>query len=65
MKQPCTEKYCPPMYQIQVDRPVNTVLRDDSVGGPTLKDAYEYTKSQYLREAKEHPGVKLVAHAVD
>mgnify|MGYP004388941413 CR=1 FL=1 len=60
----CTEKYCPPNYLIHVDKPVNTVLRDDTLGGATLSGAYQYVKSQYLKEAREAPGVRLVAHTV-
>ena len=60
----CQEKYCAPMYQIQVDKPVNTVLRNDALGGPTLKGTYQYVKSQYQREASESPGVNLVAHTI-
>jgi hypothetical protein len=25
----CQEKYCEPLYQIHVDKPVNTLMRDD------------------------------------
>ena len=32
----CDEKYCPPTYQIHVDRPVNTLLKDQS-GGAGLR----------------------------
>ena len=31
----CQEKYCPPNYQIQVDRAQNTLLRDESQGRGT------------------------------
>lgn len=61
----CNEQYCPPKgYLIHVDKPVNTVLRDDSQGGTTLSAAYQYQKNQYLKEAIEHPGVALVAHTI-
>jgi len=40
------------------------VLRDDTLGGATLSGAYQYVKSQYLKEAREAPGVRLVAHTV-
>ena len=60
----CTEKYCPLNHTIHVDRAVNTALRDDTKGGPTLSGAYHHVKSQYLKEAREAPGVKLVAHTV-
>lgn len=32
----CDEKYCPPTFQIHVDRPVNTLLKDQS-GGAGLR----------------------------
>ena len=68
----CQEKYCPPNFQVQVDRALNTLSRDDSLGTglrlgierPTLNDLYNYTKGMYYREAHEHPGVRLVAHTV-
>jgi hypothetical protein len=59
----CNSKYCD-MDQTQVDRAVNTVLRDDTLGGPTLRGAKQYVESMYRREASEHPGVHLVAHTV-
>ena len=60
----CNQKYCPPTFQIQVDRAINTDLRDDTLGGGSLKGAYDYVQKQYLREARESPGVNLVAHTV-
>jgi hypothetical protein len=30
----------------------------------TLGQVYDKTKSQYFKEAHEHPGVRLVAHTV-
>ena len=59
----CNAKYCD-MDQTQVDRAVNTTLRDDTLGGPTLRGAKQYVTSMYQREASEHPGVHLVAHTV-
>lgn len=52
------------MYQILVDRPINTDLRDDTLGGPSIKGAFNYVKGQYLKEAKESPGVNLIAHTI-
>ena len=81
----CQEKYCPPNYQIHVDKPMNTLQRDDSLNiamtdsvkfpdpskqvlghglYSTLEQVYDKTKSQYFKEAHEHPGVRLVAHTV-
>ena len=61
----CSSRRCPPQfYQIHVDRPVNTVLRDDTGGGGTLRGTYQYVNRQYATEARESPGVKLVAHTV-
>ena len=68
----CDEKYCPPSFLTHVDRPSNTLLKDQSQGaglsqGPglvTLRTPYEKTKSDYHREAIMSPGVRLVAHAV-
>ena len=46
--------------QIWVDRPQNTVLRNDAVGNdPHEVDAY--LRQIYYREAALHPGVRLVA----
>ena len=65
----CQEKYCPPTYMIHVDRPLNTLMRDDRA--PTgkglnekLAAAYALSKDTYYTEAHSHPGVRLVAHAV-
>ena len=56
---------CNPMWKaIHVDRAVNTTLRDDTLGGPTLTGAYNYVKTQYQKEARTNPGVLLVGHAV-
>tara|TARA_B100001250_G_scaffold228159_1_gene195829 strand:+ start:3332 stop:3748 length:417 start_codon:yes stop_codon:yes gene_type:complete len=70
-KMTCDEKYCPPTFQIHVDKPVNTLLKDQSEGGalsgPTplsLAIPYARVKSDYYNEAVQSPGVKLVAHAV-
>ena len=60
----CNSSECPPLFQIQVDRPQNTVLRDDTKGGSTLKGAFQHVKSTYLKEAHEHPGVRAVAHTI-
>ena len=62
----CQEQYCPPTaYQIHVDPAVKTTLRDDRLGATTLRGVYNHMKSQYMREAAEHPGVALVAHAIN
>ena len=70
-KMTCDEKYCPPTFQIHVDKPVNTLLKDQSEGaalsGPTplsLAIPYARVKSDYFNEALHSPGVKLVAHTV-
>lgn len=68
----CDEKYCAPAYITHVDRPLNTLLKDQSLGAglstgpenPTLQTPYAKTKSDYYREAVMSPGVRLVAHAV-
>ena len=68
----CQEKYCPPTYQVQVDRPQDTLMSDQSLGkglalgkaNPMLSDLYTSTKERYYRVAHEHPGVRLVAHTV-
>ena len=61
---PCQSKHCNPMHQIQVDTALNTVMRDDTRGGGSLKGAQRYIQSRYTSEAEEHPGVQLVAHTV-
>lgn len=69
----CDEKYCPPgAYVTHVDRPMNTLLKDQSMGAGlrtpppsvSLATPYMKTKSDYYREAVESPGVRLVAHRV-
>ena len=50
--------------QVWVDRALNTVLRDDRLQMSTHQQVVQYVKSQYMREASEHPGVRLVAHAI-
>ena len=55
--------------QMIVDRPLNTLLKDQSMGAglslpvknATLKVPYMKTKSDYYQEAMHHPGVRLVA----
>ena len=69
----CNEKYCPPFFQIHVDTPENTLLKDQSNGTglstpktlPTMATAYERTKRDYYRESVNDPGVRLVAHSID
>lgn len=68
----CDEKYCPPSaYETHVDRPMNTLLKDQSLGAglslpvpASLRVPYRKTKSDYYVEAMRSPGVRLVAHAV-
>jgi hypothetical protein len=68
----CQEKYCPPNYQIQVDRALNTLGTDQSLGKgmrvgeakPSLLKVYNSGKQRFYQEAHEHPGVRLVAQAV-
>ena len=43
---------------------VNTLLRDDRQQMTTVAQASEYVRNQYVKEASEHPGVRLVAHTV-
>jgi len=50
--------------QIFVDTPMNTWLRDDRQQMTTVAQASEYVRNQYVKEASEHPGVRLVAHTV-
>ena len=61
---PCQAKYCNGPTQIWVDSPMHTLLRDDTLGGASLKGAQRYVHNQYVREAEEHPGVHLVSHSV-
>lgn len=68
----CQEKYCPPSFQIQVERAINTLATDQSLGKgmrvgesqPSLFKVYNSGKERYYREAHEHPGVRLVAASV-
>lgn len=68
----CQEKYCPPSYQIHVDKALNTLGTDQSLGKglqmgetqPSLFKLYNSGKERYYREAHEHPGVRLVAASV-
>ena len=46
--------------QMWVDRPINTVLRNDAKGdNPAAIDSY--IRTPYMTEASTHPGVRLVA----
>ena len=67
------EKYSPPTaYITHVDRAVNTLLKDQSMGAGLclpvkhagLDAPYKQTKTDFFNEALNHPGVRLVAHAV-
>ena len=63
----CQGKYC---QQIHVDRPRNTLLKDQSLGAGmgvatgTIPDVRSKVKSDYYREQLMSPGVQLVAHKV-
>ena len=65
----CQEKYCPPTYQVHVDAPKNTLLKDQSSGAGLgkgsvkggIKVPYELTKREYMRAVEQSPGVNLVA----
>ena len=46
--------------RIWVDRPINTVLRNDAQG-ETPEQIDRYIRSTYATEATAHPGVRLVA----
>ena len=67
--QMCNQKYCPPIYQVWVDKASNTLMRNDrpqttgSVNSQ-LAAAYQLVKHTYEREAYLSPGVGLVAHAI-
>ena len=50
--------------QIWVDKPVNTALRNDAQGS-TPRQIHDYLERVYEKEAAQHPGVRLVAHAAD
>ena len=69
-KTTCDEKYCPPAhYQTWIDRPMNTLLTDQSHGaglalGPpqvSLATPYYTTKAAYRKGVMQSPGVHLVA----
>ena len=64
----CQSKYC---HQTWVDRPKNTLLKDQSRGaglGPStamsLREPYQTVANDYHQEQVMHPGVRLVAHAI-
>lgn len=46
--------------QMWIDRPVNTVLRNDAKGD-SPSDIDRYLRTTYMTEAASHPGVRLVA----
>ena len=46
--------------QMWVDRPINTVLRNDARGG-NFEAINAYIRDTYATEAASHPGVRLVA----
>lgn len=43
-----------------VDRPINTVLRNDAQANSTT-GIDRYIRQTYMKEAASHPGVRLVA----
>lgn len=49
--------------QLWVDKPVNTTLRNDAgaIRNDTTAGIASYLKETYMREARTHPGVRLVA----
>ena len=47
--------------QMWVDRPMNTILRNDLIGGDNPHAIDEYLRKTYASEAATHPGVRLVA----
>ena len=53
--------HLPGYRQIFLDAPRNTLYRDDTQGGANLKGIYQYTQSQFRKEADCHPGVQLVS----
>lgn len=65
----CNSQYCPPTYQIWIDRPINTTMKDQSLEAglgispvaPTLGLIHRKVLEDYAAEARSHPGV---AHAV-
>ena len=65
----CQSKYC---TQIHVDRPLNTLLKDQSLGVglsrprtlPSMMDALNKVKQDYFHEQLHSPGVALVAHTL-
>ena len=46
--------------QMWVDRPINTVLRNDAQANSTT-GIDRYIRQTYMKEAASHPGVRLVA----
>ena len=68
----CLGKYCPPNYQIQVDRWDSTQGTDQSLGAgvqlgprePNLADIYDNAHRRAVHLAENSPGVKLVARAL-
>ncbi len=65
----CAHKYCPTNVEIHVDRPLNTQLKDQSLGSglavplkmPGVWDVYRKVTTDYHKEAFLSPGVRLVA----
>lgn len=67
----CQSTYCPQNTEVWIDRAMNTLLKDQSMGAGlgmgrpvTLQLPAQKVKSDYYREQVASPGVQLVAHTV-
>ena len=60
----CNQRHCAPAEQIFIDKPINTLMRDDRGTARTTQQIYQQQKRQFRREAAQSPGVNLVAHSV-
>jgi len=66
----CQSKYC--TTEMWVDKPMNTLLKDQSLGVGLGRPAYlpgpqtveMKVQSDYIRAMMQSPGVGLVAHAI-
>ena len=64
----CNSQYCPPIHQVWVDRPINTVMKDQSLQAglgvsptdPTLGLIHRKVLEDYAAEARSHPGVRML-----
>ena len=64
-----TRKLESSLYQAHIDRAQNTLMRDDrstpsSSISKQLSQMWFHQKAVFDHEAAEHPGVRLVAHAI-